>query len=79
MAAAHAIGSIAENVKHSSLAELFACVGKGMSEAGISGEIEDVVAWPNYHPKIMAGSPFRRLLMIHFCSMLSSYLWCCLR
>ncbi|CBI40030.3 unnamed protein product, partial [Vitis vinifera] len=59
VAAAHAIGAIAENVKHSSLSELFACVGKRMSEAGISGEVEDVVAWPDYHPKIMAGSPFR--------------------
>lgn len=67
VAAAHAIGAIAENVKHSSLSELFACVGKRMSEAGISGEVEDVVAWPDYHPKIMAGSPFRRCWsLVHY-------------
>ena len=34
-----------------------------MSEAGISGEVEDVVAWPNCHPKVLAGSPFRRSVM----------------
>lgn len=62
-------------MKHSSLSELFACVGKRMSEAGISGEVEDVVAWPDYHPKIIAGSPFRRLVMLLFYSMLSSSLW----
>ncbi|OVA11083.1 SNF2-related [Macleaya cordata] len=60
VAAAHAIGAIAENVKHTSLTELFACVEAEMSVAGISGVVEDVVmAWPNLRPKIVAGLSFR--------------------
>ncbi|GAV57483.1 SNF2_N domain-containing protein/Helicase_C domain-containing protein/DUF3535 domain-containing protein [Cephalotus follicularis] len=59
VAAAHAIGSIAQNVKHTSLSELFACVGTKMSESGISGVVEDVVAWPNFHSKIVSSVSFR--------------------
>ncbi|RZC50868.1 hypothetical protein C5167_019290 [Papaver somniferum] len=60
VAAAHAIGAIAENVKHTSLTELFGFVESEMSVAGISGIIEDVVkAWPNVHPKVVAGLSFR--------------------
>lgn len=58
VAAAHAIGSIAENVKHISLTELFACVVSKMSENGISCSIEDLCAWPYLQSKI-TGSPFR--------------------
>lgn len=32
-----------------------------MSEAGISGTVENVVAWPNFHSKIVASVSFRRL------------------
>lgn len=63
VAAAHAIGAIAQNVKHTSLNELFACVESKMSEAGISSSVEDVVAWPNFNSKIVASVSFRRLLL----------------
>ncbi|KAK0602735.1 hypothetical protein LWI29_036474 [Acer saccharum] len=59
VAAAHAIGAIAQNVKNTSLNELFVCVETKMSEAGISGSVEDVVAWPNFHSKILASVSFR--------------------
>ncbi|XP_052733327.1 TATA-binding protein-associated factor BTAF1 isoform X3 [Vigna angularis] len=58
VAAAHAIGSIAENVKHISLTELFASVLSQMSENGISCSIEDLCAWPYLQSKI-TGSAFR--------------------
>ncbi|WVZ02261.1 hypothetical protein V8G54_023067 [Vigna mungo] len=58
VAAAHAIGSIAENVKHISLTELFASVLSKMSENGISCSIEDLCAWPYLQSKI-TGSAFR--------------------
>ncbi|KAG4966687.1 hypothetical protein JHK87_032338 [Glycine soja] len=58
VAAAHAIGSIAENVKHISLTELFACVVSKMSENGISCSIEDLCAWPYLQSKV-TGSSFR--------------------
>ncbi|XP_059663033.1 TATA-binding protein-associated factor BTAF1 isoform X2 [Cornus florida] len=59
VAAAHAIGAIAENVKHTSLTELYSCVETKMAEAGISGAVEDVVAGPAFHPKIVSGVSFR--------------------
>lgn len=59
VAAAHAIGAIAQNVKHTSLPELFASVERRMSEAGISGIVEDMVAWPNLHSKIVSNVSFR--------------------
>lgn len=58
VAAAHAIGAIAQNVKHMSLTELFAWVEKKMSEAGISAVVEDVLMWPYFHSKI-EGSSFK--------------------
>ncbi|XP_027906160.1 TATA-binding protein-associated factor BTAF1 isoform X1 [Vigna unguiculata] len=58
VAAAHAIGSIAENVKHIHLTELFASVVSKMSENGISCSIEDLCAWPYLQSKI-TGSSFR--------------------
>ncbi|KAF2288111.1 hypothetical protein GH714_004452 [Hevea brasiliensis] len=63
VAAAHAIGAIAQNVKHTSLAELFGCVETKISEAGISGVVEDLVAWPDFHSKIISSGSFRRMPM----------------
>lgn len=34
-----------------------------MSEEGIPGSAEDVVAWPNFHPNFVAGASFRRSLL----------------
>lgn len=59
VAAAHAIGAIAQNVKHTSLAELFGCIETKISEAGISGVVEDLVAWPDFHSKIISSGSFR--------------------
>lgn len=59
VAAAHAIGAIAENVKHATLAELFACVEPKILEAGINIRVEDLVAWRNFHPNFMAGASFQ--------------------
>ncbi|XP_075109264.1 TATA-binding protein-associated factor BTAF1 isoform X1 [Nicotiana tabacum] len=58
VAAAHAIGSIAENVKHTSLAEVCSSVEVKMSEAGISSNVAELVAWPKCYPKI-GGTSFR--------------------
>lgn len=43
VAAAHAIGAIAQNVKHTSVSELIDCVGLKISEAGLSVSIKDVL------------------------------------
>ncbi|THG03133.1 hypothetical protein TEA_016012 [Camellia sinensis var. sinensis] len=59
VAAAHAIGAIAGNVKHTTLTELYSCAETKMSGAGISGIVEDVVAWPNFGSKIVVSSSFR--------------------
>ncbi|KAG8375288.1 hypothetical protein BUALT_Bualt10G0084800 [Buddleja alternifolia] len=59
VAAAHAIGAIAENVKHTSLNELSSCVEGKMSEAGISATFDDVATWPNCQSRIEAGTSFR--------------------
>jgi TATA-binding protein-associated factor len=59
VAAAHAIGAIAQNVKHTSLTELFACVESKMFVAGISANVEYVVTWPYFNSKIL-GSSFKR-------------------
>ncbi|MCD7454961.1 btaf1 RNA polymerase II, B-TFIID transcription factor-associated, 170kDa [Datura stramonium] len=58
VAAAHAIGSIAENVKHTTLAEHCSSIEVKMSEAGISGNVEELVVWPKCYPKI-GGTSFR--------------------
>ncbi|KAK2433246.1 TATA-binding protein-associated factor BTAF1 [Trifolium repens] len=58
VAAAHAIGSIAENVKHISLNELIGSVVTKMSESGISCSVDDLCAWPYLQAKI-TGSSFR--------------------
>ncbi|KAK7263812.1 hypothetical protein RJT34_31409 [Clitoria ternatea] len=58
VAAAHAIGSIAENVKHICLTELITSVLSKISEDGISCSAEDLCAWPYLQSKI-SGSSFR--------------------
>lgn len=60
VAAAHAIGAIAENVKHTSRTELSSCVEGKMSEAGVSAPFDDVMALPNWHSRTGAGTSFRR-------------------
>ncbi|GLT87547.1 hypothetical protein SLE2022_056260 [Rubroshorea leprosula] len=59
VAAAHAIGAIAQNLKHSSLAELLAFLGEKLSEAGVPGTVEDLVASPDLHSKIASSVSFR--------------------
>ncbi|CAL2263436.1 unnamed protein product [Prunus armeniaca] len=58
VAAAHAVGAIAENVKHTSLIELFTSIESKMSDAGISGAVEDMVAFPIFDSNV-AGTSFR--------------------
>ncbi|PIN15322.1 hypothetical protein CDL12_12043 [Handroanthus impetiginosus] len=58
VAAAHAVGAIAENVKHTSLTELSSCVEVKMAEAGISATFDDVMTWSNFDSNI-AGTSFR--------------------
>ncbi|PPD71072.1 hypothetical protein GOBAR_DD32050 [Gossypium barbadense] len=59
VAAAHAIGAIAQNVKHTSLADLFSSVGAKMTGAGVSANVKDVVISPELHSKIVSGVSFR--------------------
>ncbi|KAE8721381.1 TATA-binding protein-associated factor BTAF1 [Hibiscus syriacus] len=59
VAAAHAIGAIAQNVKHTSLADLFSSVGTKMTGSGISSYVNDVVVSPELHSKIVSGVSFR--------------------
>ncbi|RAL50435.1 hypothetical protein DM860_016902 [Cuscuta australis] len=58
VAAAHAIGAIAENVKHTSLADVCDSIEKKLVEAGISGPVEDLVAWSKCNPKFPGGTSF---------------------
>ncbi|GMH10882.1 hypothetical protein Nepgr_012723 [Nepenthes gracilis] len=57
VAAAHAIGAIAEKSNHTSLTELSACVERKIFEAGFSFSVEDVAAL--LHPKTAASLSFR--------------------
>ncbi|KAL6533717.1 btaf1 RNA polymerase II, B-TFIID transcription factor-associated, 170kDa [Orobanche hederae] len=59
VAAAHAVGAIAENVKHTSLTELSSCVELKLLDAGISATFEDVVTLPNFRSKIGGSTSFR--------------------
>ncbi|CAI9784721.1 unnamed protein product [Fraxinus pennsylvanica] len=59
VAAAHAIGAIAENVKHTSLTELSNSFEMKISEAGISSTFTDILTWPNRNPENSAGTSFR--------------------
>lgn len=65
VAAAHAIGAIADNVKHTSATELSSCVDGKMLEAGISATFDDVVALPNWHSRTGAGTSFRRFFSLY--------------
>lgn len=65
VAAAHAIGAIAENVKHMSLTELSSSVEAKMLEGGISATFDDVVALPNWHSRTGASTSFRRFFFIY--------------
>ncbi|KAJ8627928.1 hypothetical protein MRB53_021235 [Persea americana] len=58
VAAAHAVGAIAENVKHRSLKELFACVESEILETGTSDTVKDMMmGWSP--PKTVGGLSFR--------------------
>ena len=48
---------------HTSLADLLSSVGEKMTGAGMSATVEDMVASPDLHSKIVAGVSFRRLFM----------------
>ena len=48
---------------HTSLADLLSSVGAKMTGAGITATVEDMVASPDLHSKIVAGVSFRRLFM----------------
>ena len=65
VAAAHAIGAIAENVKHTSVTELSSSVDAKMLEAGISATFDDVVALPNWHSRTGAGTSFGRFFSLY--------------
>lgn len=41
-----------------------------MSEIGVSGHVEDLVACPNFHSQIISNGLFRRLLVDCFCTLL---------
>ncbi|KAK1266024.1 Chromatin structure-remodeling complex protein SYD [Acorus gramineus] len=59
VAAAHAVGAIARNVKHTSLKELFQYVEGEMSKAGISDVAKDIeMALSNFNSKIITGLSF---------------------
>ncbi|KAK4435640.1 TATA-binding protein-associated factor BTAF1 [Sesamum alatum] len=59
VAAAHAVGAIADNVKHTTLTELSSSVEAKMLEAGICATFDDVVTWPNCRSKFGTGTSFR--------------------
>jgi TATA-binding protein-associated factor len=61
VAAAHAIGAIAESVKHTSINDIRTCVEVKMAEAGISGgPVQDlVVCCPDFLPKTVSSTSFR--------------------
>lgn len=63
VAAAHAIGAIVLNVKHTSLSELLNSLATKLGEAGMSDSVDEVVALRNLQSKILANAPFRRLLI----------------
>lgn len=59
VAAARAIGAIAENVKHASLTDLKSCLEMRISESGLSASVDDVVAWSRCYPKLAASTSFK--------------------
>ncbi|XP_019100331.1 PREDICTED: TATA-binding protein-associated factor BTAF1-like [Camelina sativa] len=63
VAAAHAIGAIVLNVKHTSLSELLNSLATKLGEAGMSDNVDEVVALRNLQSKILANAPFRSFEM----------------
>lgn len=63
VAAAHAIGAIVLNVKHTSLSELLNSLATKLGEAGMSDNVDEVVDLRNLQSKLLANAPFRRLLI----------------
>lgn len=46
-----------------------------MSEEGISGNVEELVAWPNCYPKI-GGTSFRRLHILYSSFLIRYHILC---
>ncbi|CAH8382756.1 unnamed protein product [Eruca vesicaria subsp. sativa] len=63
VAAAHAIGAIVLNVKHTSLSELLNSLVTKLGEAGLSGNVDEVVASGNLQSKLLENAPFRSFEM----------------
>ncbi|KAF8091152.1 hypothetical protein N665_0452s0021 [Sinapis alba] len=63
VAAAHAIGAIVLNVKHTSLSELLNSLATKLGEAGLSGNVDEVVASGNIQSKLLENAPFRSFEM----------------
>ncbi|XP_031406931.1 TATA-binding protein-associated factor BTAF1 [Punica granatum] len=59
VAAAHAIGAISQNVKHTSWTDLFSTIETKMSDVGMTGALQDVLAWPAFHSKVLSSVSFR--------------------
>ncbi|ONK68755.1 uncharacterized protein A4U43_C05F15610 [Asparagus officinalis] len=60
VAAARAIGSIAANIKHTSLNELFECIETELVECGLSDVSKGIRAsCTNFHPNVTTGLSFR--------------------
>lgn len=59
VAAAHAVGAIAENIKHTSLKELLSSIESEMLEAGIGDVSKDIgLLLSNFHSKNLSGLSF---------------------
>uniref|UniRef100_A0A1J3DBB1 TATA-binding protein-associated factor BTAF1 n=1 Tax=Noccaea caerulescens TaxID=107243 RepID=A0A1J3DBB1_NOCCA len=63
VAAAHAIGAVVQNVKHTSLSELLNSLATKLGEAGMSGNVDEVVASDSLQSKLLANAPFRSFEM----------------
>ncbi|CAN8254589.1 unnamed protein product [Cochlearia groenlandica] len=63
VAAAHAIGAIVLNVKHTSLRELLNSLETKFGEAGMSDNVDEVVASDSLQSKLLANAPFRSFEM----------------
>ncbi|KAI4370311.1 hypothetical protein MLD38_018674 [Melastoma candidum] len=59
VAAAQAIGAIAQNVKHTSLSELFATLKAKMAESGITADVEEVITLPSFQSKLVSAAAFK--------------------
>ncbi|XP_033145900.1 TATA-binding protein-associated factor BTAF1 [Brassica rapa] len=63
VAASHAIGAIVLNVKHTSLSELLNSFATKLGEAGLSANVDEVVASGNLQSKLQENAPFRSFEM----------------